>query len=106
MAEETTKAPEVKAAKSDDSRLIAAISYLWLLSIVFYVLKKDDAFVQFHAKQGIVIFGLSLLGMIPFLGFPIWLLSLVLVIVGALKAYQGVKYRIPFIADLADKITF
>ena len=106
MAENET--PKVTPVKSvDDSKLLAALSYLSILSIVFYVLKKEDAFIQSHAKQGMVIFVFHLVGM--FLGplaLLVWPVALVLMIIGAVKAYSGEKYRIPVVADLANKINF
>ena len=63
--------PEIKTS---DTNLMAALSYLWLLSVVMLVVKKDDPFVLFHAKQGLVLFIASIvLWFIPFLG---WLLQL------------------------------
>ena len=65
---------------------------------------------MFHAKQGMVIFGISIIGMLSIplfgLGFLINTLTLVLVIIGAIKAYQGEKYKFPVISDLAEKINF
>lgn len=103
---EASKTPVKSEAAQVDSNLLAALSYLWILSIIFYVLKKDDSYVQFHSRQGIVLFGLSLVGMVPFIGWPIGLIALVLIVIGALKAYQGEKYKMPLISDLAEKINF
>lgn len=93
-------------SNANDKNIVAALSYLWILSVVLYVLKKDDKYIEFHAKQGMVLFVLSFLGMFPVLGWPLWVISFLLIIVGALKAYKGEKYRIPLIADVAEKIKF
>lgn len=97
--------PDQTTPKASDSNLMAALSYLWLLSVVMLLVKKDDAFVQFHAKQGLVLFIASvILWVIPIIG---WLLNIVVfiaVIVGAIKAYQGERYEMPLISDLAKKI--
>ncbi|TAN57967.1 hypothetical protein EPN15_02470 [Patescibacteria group bacterium] len=90
---------------SNDSKLFAALSYLWLLSVVMLVLKKDDEFVKFHAKQGTVIFVASIiLWFIPILGWMLQVAVLIAVVIGFLKAYSGEKYKMPVIGDLADKI--
>lgn len=100
MAEEIITAP-----KTSDSNLMGAISYLWLLSIVMLLVKKDDAFVQFHAKQGVVLFVASMiLWFIPIIGWLANILVFVAVIVGAIKAYQGEKYEMPLVSELAKKI--
>jgi uncharacterized membrane protein len=101
---------EVTKTKSNDSNIFAALSYVWILSIIFYVIKKDDEYVKFHARQGIVLFGLNILAAILFFLGPISVLislaSFVLMVIGAVKAYSGEKYRIPVVAGLADKINF
>lgn len=90
---------------SNDSKLMAALSYLWLISVVMLVLKKEDAFVQFHAKQGTVIFlGSLILWFIPILGWFLNIFALIAMIVGFLKAYAGEKYKMPVVGDLAEKI--
>lgn len=107
---ETPNVTETKPSSADESKVFAALSYLWILSIIFYVIKKDDAYIQFHAKQGIVLFGLHVVSMFLFflgpLSFLIGLAAFVLMVIGAVKAYGGEKYRIPYVADLAEKINF
>lgn len=90
---------------SNDSKLFAALSYLWLLSIVMLILKKDDEFVKFHAKQGTVLFAASIiLWFIPIIGWLMQIAVLVGVVIGFLKAYSGERFKMPVIGDLADKI--
>jgi uncharacterized membrane protein len=96
----------------------------WVTGLIFFFIDKRS-FVQFHAKQSIVIFGgLQLIGVavgVSFgvslmtggwtgfsLGFAIYrllqLAGLVLWIVCMIKAYQGERFRVPVAADIADKI--
>ncbi len=84
---------------------MAAISYLWIASILMLVMKKDDPFVQFHAKQGTVIFlGSLILWFIPVLGWILNIFALIAMIIGFMKAYAGEKYKMPVVGDLAEKI--
>lgn len=102
MAEEKKPAP----TGAPDSKLMAALSYLWILSIIMLAIKKDDDFVKFHAKQGLVIFIFSLIGIIPFLWFIswlIWIITVILVIIGFIKAYNGERFKIPVVGDIANK---
>ena len=90
---------------SQDSKLFGALSYLWLLSVVMLILKKDDEFVRFHAKQGTVIFVASIiLWFIPIIGWLMQIAVLVGVVIGFLKAYSGERFKMPVVGDLADKI--
>lgn len=93
------------AEKQSDSNLMAALSYLWLLSVVMLLLKKDDKFVQFHAKQGLVLFLASVvLWMIPIFGWMLNMVVTIAVIVGFIMAIQGKEYKMPVVGDLAEKI--
>ncbi len=112
---ETVKAEGKKTSKNEDSNILAMLSYLWILSVVFYIIKKDeDDFVVFHARQGMVLLGASIvlffLGFIPLLGWLVgffgWIAIIVLSIIGMIKAYQGERYNIPGVGDLAKKINF
>jgi len=92
-------------AKKSDSNLMAALSYLWLLSVVMLLVKKDDPFVQFHAKQGVVLFLCSIvLWVIPVVGWLLNMLVTIAVIVGFIMAIQGKEYKLPVVSDLAAKI--
>lgn len=89
------------------NKLFAALSYLWILSIVFLLLKKDSPFVQFHAKQALVLFIASIiLNFIPILGWLLQLVVLALVITGVITAFQGKWFKMPLVAPLAEKIKF
>lgn len=92
-------------AKTSDSNLMAALSYLWLLSVVMLVIKKDDPFVLFHAKQGLVLFlGSIALWFIPILGWLLQLAIFVMVVIGFIKALSGEKYQLPVVGAIAEKI--
>ena len=117
MQEETsqpqTEQPSVPAAKSGgDDNLIAAVSYLWILSIIILVVKKDSDYVKFHARQGCVLFAASVVlwiaGFALFFLWPIiWLVDLVIfvaVVVGFIQALGGKRYKLPLVGDLAEKI--
>lgn len=87
----------------------AALSYVlgWLTGIVFLLIEKDS-FVRFHAMQSVITFGaLTILAMVPFLG---WIISPLVMIVGFVlwlvlifKAYQGEEFKLPVIGELAKK---
>lgn len=93
---------------------MAAASYLlgFVTGIIFLLLEKESKFVRFHAMQSTILFGglfivNMALGFIPILG---WLLGLflslgafIMWIICMWKAFQGEMYRIPKIAEIADK---
>ena len=108
---------ETPAAGKPDV-VMCVLSYLGILSLIPLFLKKDDAFIQWHAKQGLVmaivfialsvvlqvvagITGLSILGII---GGVIGLAYLVLVVICILKAIGGGKFEVPVISGLIGKV--
>ena len=110
MPEESVPAP-APTQKSDDN-LIAAVSYLWILSIIILLVKKDSDYVRFHARQGVVLFGISVV--VGIIGIPLWflfwlvslvnLVIFVAVVIGFIKALGGQRYKLPVVGDLAEKI--
>jgi uncharacterized membrane protein len=88
----------------------AALSYVlgWITGIVFLLIEKDK-FVRFHAAQSVVVFGiLTVLVLIPGIGWVIaplaWIVGFVLWLVLIFKAYQGEEFKLPWIGDLAKKL--
>lgn len=92
-------------------------------SIIFMLLDKDDKDVQFHAWQGTT-FGIGYLvaivaieilstilgAILTFLGVIVGLVipllglgAFILWIVCLIKAYQGERWKIPYIGDFAEK---
>lgn len=116
MPEEQTApaqpAQPAPAAKTSDDNLMGALSYISVLSIVMLLVKKDSDYVKFHAKQGVVLFAGEVIywfvsAFTWFLFFVWWIVGaalLIVSIIGFIKALSGERYRIPVVADLADKI--
>lgn len=85
----------------------------FITGIVLLVIEKENKFVRFHAAQSTVVFGALfiisiVLGFIPIIG---WLIALFLPIIGLVlwlylmfMAYKGNLYRLPVLADFADKL--
>lgn len=105
---------EADVSKSNDveqNKLLAALSYLWILCLIPLYLKKDSAFVQFHAKQGFFLFLISLgvwvLGWFPIIGWFFGSFGLLLLVgvsvFGFVKALRGEKWEIPLINILQKK---
>ncbi|MEX0763271.1 MAG: DUF4870 domain-containing protein [Dehalococcoidia bacterium] len=93
--------------------------FTWITGIVFLVLEKDDEYIRFHAWQSIF-FGVAWVVLWVFLtisiailpgilgtlfGFFGWLIvgggGLAIWLLLMFKAYQGEKWRLPVIGDIA-----
>lgn len=93
-----------EAMKKDieENKDMAALSYAWVLAFVLYVAKRESAFVRFHAKQGIVLFILSIVfWMIPFVNRLLELIVLALCVIGFLAAAQGEWKQLPVVYPLS-----
>ncbi len=85
-----------------DNKDLAALGYVWVLSLVVLFARRDSPFVQFHARQGAVLFGLSLVvWAAPVVGKLLEVLILALCIVGFLYAAQGQWKEVPIVGPLS-----
>jgi uncharacterized membrane protein len=84
----------------------------WISGVVLLLLEPDNKFVRFHAVQSIVVLGLiNVVGWVlrfaplvgDWLSNVVWLVGIALWIVMMVKAFQGVKYKLPIAGDLAEK---
>lgn len=81
---------------------LAALSYLWVFSLVILLAKRDSLFIQHHARRGFVLFVLSLLlWPIPILRYGEFLV-LVLMILGLVSAVTGSENTLPVLSEIAD----
>ena len=96
------------AAPSGEDKLFGVLSYLGILVLIPLLVKKDSAWVQDHAKQGLVMLIYWVVGALVF-WIPIigWLLGLALFIVWIMeiiKVLGGNKpYIIPGLGPKAQK---
>ncbi len=92
----------------EKNKAVAALSYVWILFLLPLLLKRRSKFAQFHAKQGLVLFGIeivvSLFVWIPLLGQIISLALLIVCVVGVIKTLNGEWWKIPYIYNWSKKI--
>ncbi len=92
----------------EENKIIAAISYAWILFLVPLLGKRKSKFAQFHAKQGLVLFILELIGSLlmwfPVFGQLLMLAFVVISVIGIIKALNGEWWKIPYIYTWSKKI--
>lgn len=88
----------------EENKDLAAFSYLWIMSVIVYFLKRESPFVRFHSRQAMILFALTI---------PVWLIPIALIerflelmilagmIIGFLGAAQGQWKDVPFIGPLS-----
>ncbi len=88
----------------EKNKNMAVLSYVWILCLVPLLGKKDSEFVQFHAKQGLILFIASLFAFVPFFGQLLIFVIIIISVIGIIKTYNGEKWEIPFVYELSKKI--
>ncbi|MES2315375.1 MAG: DUF4870 domain-containing protein [Patescibacteria group bacterium] len=102
--------------KGGDRTIFGILSYLGPLVIISLLVKKDDPFVKFHAKQGLVLFCIEVIISVLFSGMFLWamlplfnlihLCLLVLAIIGIINVVGGNEKELPVVGSLAHYFTF
>ena len=105
-----------KATFGLDENIASALTYVlgFITGIIFILVEKENKTVRFNAMQSNIAFGgifvvqivLSVLAfIIPFVGILsllIGLVTLVLWLVLIIKAFQGEKFKLPVVGDMAE----
>lgn len=92
-------------------KLLAMFGYIEFLCVLPLALKPKSKFCQFHGKQSLVLvllfFVLSWIGWVAKgLGILIAFVHIAIIIVSMIQASQGKLWRIPFVAQVADKLNW
>lgn len=102
----STKAPE-------KNTLMGVLAYLGPLVIVSYLTAKDDPFVKFHIRQGVVLvvieIGLWVIGSMMWMLWPLISIVdmgvIVLSIIGIVNVVQGQQKELPLVGTFASHVT-
>lgn len=95
---------EVGKKPTQEEKIWAAVSYIWLASLIALASRKNNEYVKFHASQGAFIFVCSLFIWVPVIGWLLGLVLAVLAILGIIKSLQGEKWPMPVVAAYAQKL--
>jgi uncharacterized membrane protein len=113
-------APPAPPPAADSNRtLMLVLSYLGILALVPLLVEKTDKEIQWHAKNGLVLFGawvaVVVIGRASFLIFGplgclisillpfLWLVYAVVVVLGIVRALKGRRLVIPLLSQLVEK---
>ena len=110
-----------KTSMGLDENIAGALCYFlgFITGIIFLVMEKDSKFVKFHAVQSIVTFlplmaigwiissflmwSLSIWWLLGLISSLLFLVELILWLVLMMKAFQGEKFKLPIVGDIAEK---
>lgn len=110
----TTKEGDRKTEYTlNENTIMASVAYLGPLVLVPFLTKRDNSFIMFHVRQGLVLFGIWVisffavtitLGLLESIVFLIKIGLLILSIIGILNALQMKEEILPITGKLAEKI--
>jgi len=102
-------APTPAPAGPAKNTAMGILAYIGPLVIVSYLAAKDDAFVKFHVKQGLLLFIAEVA--VWFISSPLWrlgllwniinLVILVFAIIGIINVVQGKEKELPGIGQFS-----
>lgn len=121
-----------KSSMNLEENVAGALCYVivWITGIIFFFLEKENKTVRFHAMQSILTFlPLTILSaVVGWIGAPkftgwgpsgwgwdpgipalvwlswiIWVITIILWLILMFKAYQGEKFKLPIVGDIAEK---
>lgn len=131
--------PPQKTSLGIEPNVAAALSYFWIVGLIFFFIEKENRFVRFHALQSVMYGVLWMVVMIALIiinfiivivagvasaaagdagfivGMIIWLITalvwmvlpllyIAVLILAAVKAYQGNMFKLPIIGKMAENI--
>jgi len=112
--EEKTQIPPAQSQPETKKKNIgmAVVAYI-LFFIPLLTESKNDSFVKYHTKQGLVLFiawlVTGVLLRIPIIGFfswPLGIFVMILFVVGILNALSGKEKPLPLIGQFGEKFNF
>ncbi len=104
--------PQEEEQEIREGKFFAIISYVSFLCIITLILKRNNKFALYHARQGLVLFVLEvaafILSIIPLLGWLIgifgYALFLLVSLWGIMQAALGIYCGIPVISKISEKV--
>lgn len=92
---------------------MGALSYISVLVFIPLITQKNSPFVQFHAKQGLALFIVEVVGflfvwtiILSWIGGAILFVCGLVSLYGIINAVSGNKTKIPGLYHIVDKLNF
>lgn len=92
----------------EEKNIFAALCYVGVLVFVPILIKKDDPYVNWHIRQGLVVLAIIIVSLIASVwiervGNLLFLVIMIIDIIALVQALLGRKWKIPLIGDVANK---
>jgi uncharacterized membrane protein len=103
--------PSAPGAEGNNPTLMGILAYIGILVLIPLLMEKNDPFVRFHVKQGLVLFVIeAALWVIGSMVYGLWGLvslihlgTIVLSIIGIINVINKKQVALPLVGQFADK---
>jgi uncharacterized membrane protein len=103
-----TVIPNFDAKDVEENKLLACLSYLSILCLVPLLGARNSRFAQEHAKQGLILCVVWIVGSfifwIPLFGWAATVIVFIANLVALVRCVEGSFWEIPYIGKYRDKI--
>jgi fumarate reductase subunit D len=103
-----TVVPKFDPKDVEDHKVMAALSYIGFLCLVPLLTMRKSRFAQEHAKQGLLLFVVWIVGSfifwIPFVGWAALMVVFIVDVIAFAKCLMGEFWEIPVIGRYRSKI--
>ncbi len=103
-----TVIPNFDAKDIEDNKLLACLSYLSILCIIPLLGARKSRFAQEHAKQGLILLIVWIVGSfifwIPLFGWAAMVIVFMANLVALVRCMEGLFWEIPYIGKYREKI--
>ncbi len=104
----------ISQGKPEQKTLMGILAYVGILIIIPFLMAKDDPFVKFHIKQGMVLVIVEIaVWVVGSMMWSLWgilslvnIATLVLSIIGIVNVVQGQQKELPLVGGFAKNFTF
>ena len=92
----------------EEKNLFAALCYVGVLVLVPLLVRREDPFINWHIRQGLVVLGVLIISLlasawIQAVGNLLFLGVMIVDIIALVQALMGKSWKIPWLGDLAGK---
>jgi uncharacterized membrane protein len=101
------------APAAEKNTVMGVLSYLGPLVLIPLLTEKNDPFVKYHVKQGLVLFVIEVATWLVLDMFRLWMLSdlinlgcLVLTVIGIINVVKGEQKELPLVGQFSKYFTF
>jgi len=83
---------------------MSVLACIPIVGLILMFVEKDDNFVRYMGAQYTLVGVLQFFSWVPVIGWLLAPLTIVLIIVGMVKAYKGERFDVPVLSGLALKL--